>query len=353
MSRTRDTCRTKPKLASLGALGLIAAAWLVGCGDYAGSGSSQPGPSARAITREDPSGVVAGLVFKQPVSLDEARSLGRELAGDLIAVYRTDYAAVQPITNGMPDWEPEPSRFAYVDAGQIQEGRLAAIEAGDAPPITGFHISASYWEHWEDQWRHAQEPGVRFEAVALYLRESSLAAARSDPRFRAVEIIPHRYLPDYREVVLESEGFPPGRLSEPPPKPPDSSALSPEEIEALIAKLKAESSDISWAELMRGEKQLGTRKVVGVLTDEGRIEAVGFDLSVDGNPKHRLQSLFLPPENSEGEDPRYESLPRRSPLDVHPGTIAVWGYPTGPAVRASDGETEIYEGFHVIYMEYQ
>ena len=224
MRSVGGTCRTKPKLTALCALAIIASVALVGCGngDTPTAATSRPGPSAGPIARDDPSGVVAGLVLKEPISLDEARSLGAELGGDLIALYRTDYACVQPITGGMLDWEPEPSRFTYVDASKIRERRVAAVEAGLSPPITGWLIAESYWEHWEDQRTRAKEPRVRFEAMAIYLPEDALAAAGTDTRFRAAEVIPHSRTdslsPDYPgELLLESENFLPGILTEPPP----------------------------------------------------------------------------------------------------------------------------------------
>jgi hypothetical protein len=215
-------CWTKPRLGVPFVLAIVAVFLLAGCGDGATTATSQAGSSLGPITREAPSGVVAGLVLKQPVSLDEARLLAGELGGDLIALYRTDHVCVQPITMGMPEWRPEPSRFAYFEAEKIRERRLAATNAGLSPPITGMHISVSYWEHWEDQWTQAQASGVRFEAVGIYLSEEALAAARSDSRFRAVEAIPHRRTdslsPDYPgELLLESEAFPPGILTEPKP----------------------------------------------------------------------------------------------------------------------------------------
>jgi len=348
--RAATVTRTLTLIVVAGAILLLA-----GCGDYSGSGSSQPGSTNRPITREDPSGVVGGLVFTQPVSLEEARSLGTELGGDLIALYRTDYAFVRPDTVGAPDGKPEPSRFAYVDAGKIRERRLAAYSSGLAPPISGGFILESWWEHLEDQWAHAQEPGVRFAAMALYLRKPALAALRSDTRFRAVETIPYgrtdSLSSDYPgDLLLESEAFPAGVLTEPPPRAPRSSALTKEETDALVAALKAASPAISWAELMAGVKEVGTRKIVADLV---AVDG-GFILHVDGNPKHRMIADFSPQGTFKGEDPRYQDLPRRSLLDMRSGRIVLWGYPHWqPGTKNSGGETETIEGFRVLYMEYQ
>lgn len=119
----------------------------------------------------------------------------------------------------MPDWLPEPSRFAYADAGSIRERRIAAVDAGLSPPITGRLIAESYWLHWEDQWVKAQDPGVLFEAAAVYVHEASVDGLREDPRFRAVEFIPHRRTdsldPSFPgELLLESEEFGQGLLSD-------------------------------------------------------------------------------------------------------------------------------------------
>ena len=215
MISSEGTRRTTARSAAFSALALAASLFAlavssVGCGDYKPAATSQPGstdgpgssaathssavtPTWEPITREDPSGVVAGLVFNEPISLDEARSVATGLRGDAIALYRTDDALVRPttvVTDAAGGWQSEPSRFAYVDAGKIRERRVASINAGLSPPITGWSISESYWEHWKDQWARAQDPGVRFEALGLYVPKSAVEALRADPRFRGVEIVP-------------------------------------------------------------------------------------------------------------------------------------------------------------------
>ena len=237
-------------LVTLCVCALMSVSWPAGCGDGPAAHSPAPGTSESPVSsavyppasaalqttstwslpgfaeapfsREDPSGVVAGLVLSEPVALDEARVLGSDLGGDLIALYRTDYVWVPDINTGAPMQELEPicSRFTYVDAARIRERRLTAEAAGLAPPTMGMHISASYWEHWEEQWRQAQEPGVLFEALALYVSQDALELLRSDTRLRAVEVIEHRrtdsLAADYPgELLLWSEGFPGGRLTEP------------------------------------------------------------------------------------------------------------------------------------------
>lgn len=172
------------------------------------------------FSRSDPGGVVVGVVFDHPLTLNEALAFGPGLGGDPIAVFRTDYACVRPITWGGPDWVPEPSRFAYVEAERIRERRIAAVNAGLSPPISGWSIAESYWLHWEDQWRKAQKTGVLVEALAVYVPEDSVDGLADDERFRSVEIVPHRRTdsldPDFLgELLLDSEDFPPGVLSQP------------------------------------------------------------------------------------------------------------------------------------------
>lgn len=191
------------------------------------------GGNGSPLTRDDPSGVVAGLVFEEPVALAEALALGPEWGGEPIAVYRTDSVLVGAINTGapsLPGMEPElvPSRFAYVDAEQIPERRMAAEREGLAPPTEGLHISQSYWNHWQQEWLLAEKPGVLFEAVALYVRGETLNLLAEDERFRVVVIIPHRrsdsISDDYLgELFLWSDGFPGGILTEPAP-PADSPA---------------------------------------------------------------------------------------------------------------------------------
>ena len=101
----------------------------------------------------------------------------------------------------------EPTRFAYVDAGGIRERRLAA--SGDlAPPITGIHISESFWNKWEDQWAQAQEAGVLLEAVAVYLPRE-LVADGPPAGFRAVVRLPWRMMkPSSRNRLERSDSDP-------------------------------------------------------------------------------------------------------------------------------------------------
>lgn len=218
-------CRAILRLAAVCVLAVAATVWPVGCGD--GSGNDTP------ITRDDPSGVVAGLVFNEPVSLAEALTLGPEWEGVPIAVYRTDSVLVRAINTGPPGAELEPvaSRFAYVDAEQIPVRRMAAEREGLAPPTEGLEISRSYWNHWEQQWLKAQKPEVLFEAMALYVRGEMLNSLADDERFRAVVIIAHRRTDtisdDYPgELFLWSESFPGGILAE--PEPPASGPVSGE-----------------------------------------------------------------------------------------------------------------------------
>jgi hypothetical protein len=137
-------------------------------------------------------------------------------------VWRADFACTLQATMGAPGPVPtEPTRFAYVEAQGIRERRLAT--SGDvAPPISGIHISQSYWDRWEDQWAQAQEEGVLVEAVAVYLPRES-AADGPPSGFRAIVRLPWRRTDTLDpaaypgELLLETEDFPAGYLSEPAP----------------------------------------------------------------------------------------------------------------------------------------
>jgi hypothetical protein len=115
----------------------------------------------------------------------------------------------------------EPTRFAYVDAEGIRERRLAT-SGSLAPPITGIHISQSYWDRWEDQWAQAQGDGVLVEAVAVYLPQD-LPAGGPPAGFEAMVALSSRRTDTLDpaayagELLLESEDFPAGYLSDPEP----------------------------------------------------------------------------------------------------------------------------------------
>ena len=160
-----------------------------------------------------------GLVLAEPRPTAAALAAVAGLPGVAIAVWRNDLVCVLEVNGGAPGPIPTvPSRFAYVDAEGIRERRLAT-SGSVAPPITGMHISESYWDHWEDQWAQVQQEGVLVEAVAVYL-PSELVADGPPAGFRAIVRLPWRRTdtidPSYTgELLLETEDFPAGYLSGP------------------------------------------------------------------------------------------------------------------------------------------
>lgn len=163
-----------------------------------------------------------GLVLPAPAPTATALAAVAGLPGVAVAVWRTDFTCTLQANMGAPGPVPtEPTRFAYVDAEGIRERRLAT--SGElAPPITGIHISQSFWDRWEDQWAQAQEAGVLVEAVAVYLPRE-LVADGPPAGFRAVVRLPWRRTDTLDpavyagELLLESEAFPAGYLTEPEP----------------------------------------------------------------------------------------------------------------------------------------
>lgn len=165
-----------------------------------------------------------GLVFSEPLPLDEALSTAEAFGGEAIAVYRTDAVCVPAISFQPVPVEPpelEASRFAYVDAWEIRDRRIEAIDAGLAPPITGLQTSVTYWNQWNDEWRQALKGGVLIAAVALYTNEQP-ATISAAPTISTVAVVPWRRTdslsPSYPgELLVESKAFPGGDL---PPAPP-------------------------------------------------------------------------------------------------------------------------------------
>ncbi|MBM3695679.1 MAG: hypothetical protein FJW79_07080 [Actinobacteria bacterium] len=164
---------------------------------------------------------VYGLVLPTPLPTAAALAAVAGLPGVAVALWRSDFACVLDITMGPPG-EPVPtypSRFAYVDAAGIRARRMDT-EGSLAPPITGLHISQSYWNHWEDQWAQAQEEGVLIEAVAVYLPREFVADGPPSG-FRVMVRLPWRRTDTLDpalyagELLLESEMFPAGYLSSP------------------------------------------------------------------------------------------------------------------------------------------
>jgi len=215
----------KPVAALLAALALLAA----GCGDEAVSPTSAPSgststtaPEAQACGYYDVEGcALFGLALPTPLPTAAALAAVAGLPGVAVALWRSDFACVLDITMGPPG-EPVPtypSRFAYVDAAGIRARRMDT-EGSLAPPITGLHISQSYWNHWEDQWAQAQEEGVLIEAVAVYLPREFVADGPPSG-FRVMVRLPWRRTDTLDpalyagELLLESEMFPAGYLSSP------------------------------------------------------------------------------------------------------------------------------------------
>ncbi|MCJ7726004.1 MAG: hypothetical protein MUP76_06400, partial [Acidimicrobiia bacterium] len=205
------------------AVALLAAA----CGD---SGSvmittATPAGSGNApvCTRQTvPGCTMAGFRFDPPLPLADALEVASDLNGTAIAVYRTDWECV-PDTQFSPVDEQEEvaSRFAYVDAAGIRERRVAAVDGGLAPPISGWHISQAYWDQWEAEWSRAQAAGVEIEGIAVWMSEEALAGAAADPRLAATEELPWRWTdsldPSYPgELLMDGKGFPGLSTPEPP-----------------------------------------------------------------------------------------------------------------------------------------
>jgi hypothetical protein len=210
----------------------VAVAVLVstGCGDDGSVFGSVPDTAGSSTgwercAREDVEGcTLIGVVFTEPMPLGEVLAAAESFGGEAIAVYRTDAVCVPDISfTAFPADPPEQvaSRFAYVDAEGIRERRLEANNAGLSPPITGRHISESYWNQWEEEWRLAQQEGVMIAAVALYTAADSAATIARDAGVATVVTVPSRRTdsldPSYSgELLVESKDFPPGHLDPAP-----------------------------------------------------------------------------------------------------------------------------------------
>ena len=223
----------KPAIILVLAVALFALAlFAAGCGDDAVTTTAAPGTTGTTGTTGVTTAACAyydvegcalyGLVLPAPAPTATALVAVADLPGVPIAVWRTDFTCTLQANMGAPGSVPtEPTRFAYVDAGGIRERRLAT--SGDvAPPITGIHISESFWNRWEDQWAQAQEAGVLLEAVAVYLPRE-LVADGPPAGFRAMVRLPWRRTDTLDaavypgELLLETEAFPAGYLTEPEP----------------------------------------------------------------------------------------------------------------------------------------
>lgn len=200
---------------------VVCSATLAACGADAGGGAG-----GGTCSRDDIDGcTLLGLVFEGPTPLDEALEIAEGFGGEAIAVYRTDAVCVAAVSfSAVPDQPLErvASRIAYVDAEEISVRRLEATNSGLSPPITGLHISQSYWDQWEEEWRLAQREGVLIAAVALYTDEAESAAIEADPAIAAVVPVPSRRTdsldPSYPgELFVESKAFPVGYLDPVPP----------------------------------------------------------------------------------------------------------------------------------------
>lgn len=193
-----------------------------GCGNEAGSGPD----SDAACSRDTVEGCdMLGLRFDPAMPLKDALAVAAEVGGTAIAVYRTDKVCVPGVSFGPPGEPVEriASRFAYVDAGAIARRLQDASDGGLSPPITGLHISQSYWTQWAAQWSAAQRGGVDIEGVAVWIDEAGAAAAATDPRVAGTVALLWRRTdsidPSYPgELLMDSQTYFPGISN---PSPPD------------------------------------------------------------------------------------------------------------------------------------
>lgn len=179
------------------------------------SAGTIPDGTATVCTRETVEGcTMAGLRFDPPLPLSEALAVASDLGGTPIAVYRTDRVCVPDIQFSPVD-EPGKvaSRFAYVDADAIARRRMAAVDGGLAPPITGIHISQSYWAQWNSEWSSAQRTGVQIEGVAVWMADEAVSGVTSDPRVVEAVTLAWRWTdsvdPGYPgELLMDGRAFP-------------------------------------------------------------------------------------------------------------------------------------------------
>lgn len=132
-----------------------------------GNRSTETSASGSSIPAEM---VVTGVVFTEPLLLDEVRALASEAGATLVALWRAE-AVCMPDPGRPPGLPPEPgsfaSAFAYLDADEIK-----AIQ-DQGPPATDGGWSDAMRSRFVEEWEAAQEPGVLFTAAALVLPDSS------------------------------------------------------------------------------------------------------------------------------------------------------------------------------------
>jgi len=199
---------------NFGAIVLILALTAVGCGDPATLVETSGGEATLTCTRQTVEGcTMVGLRFDPPLALADALGVAADLPGTAMAVYRTDAVCVPDVQFSPVDGPGSvASRFAYVDAAGIRERRVAAVDGGLAPPISGWHISQAYWDQWEAEWAKAQGSGVQIEGIAVWA-STSAAAGTADPRVVLTVDLPWRWTdsldPSYPgELLLDGKGFP-------------------------------------------------------------------------------------------------------------------------------------------------
>lgn len=148
-------------LSMVGAVLVVAAA----CDGSATVGAPTPNESSEI------GDVVIGVVFTEPLDLDELRDWAAEIGASLVAVWRVE-AVCMPDLGGPPGTPPEPrsfaSAFAYVDAGEIKAIR------DQGPPATDGGWSSAMRSRFVEEWHAAQEAGVLFAGAALVMRDPAV-----------------------------------------------------------------------------------------------------------------------------------------------------------------------------------
>ena len=199
----------------------LAALLVASCGDDGNVPIATPAGTGSCLRDQVEGCVLVGLVLDPPLALGDALAIAPDLGGEAIAVFRTDAVCVPSVMfTPAEEQEMEASRFAYVDAGEIATRRMDTVSRGLAPPITGLHISQSYWDQWESEWQQAQDDGVLIEGIAVYLPDGGREAALTDGRVTAVEDLASRRTdsldPDYPgELLLDGRYFPGLSTTEP------------------------------------------------------------------------------------------------------------------------------------------
>lgn len=154
---------------------------------------------------------LAIVLLDEAVTLPQAEAFAAEHAAYLNVIYRVDPVCVTKDfpTMAATDLGQTASRRSYWEAEERMDRIAQARNDGFAPPVTigGFNVTID--SRMSDEWRLAQQPGVLFDNLGLWIDEAAAARLAGDFAVDSPDHWRYTHSEDLGEIALDRHYEPP------------------------------------------------------------------------------------------------------------------------------------------------